>query len=525
MRAYIPPDTHTVRVATLQDMCLAPTSALGYTSEVCYHACYSLMSYHLQRMELNTIANLDTTRKRNYISAILTLAAVATGAFTWIGLSNAAGIVIPGAASAHNFFPSSCSVPRFGTATNFAVGPSPDAVAVGDFNSDGNPDLAVANYNSNNVSVLLGTGSGGFGVAGNFGVSTAPVSMAVGDFNSDGNPDLATANLDSNNVSVLLGTGSGGFGTPTNFGVESFPNSVAVGDFNRDGNPDLAVANLLSNNVSVLLGTGNGGFGIADNFGVGSNPNFVAVGDFNRDGNPDLAVANETSDNVSVLLNICDIATTTGTPTATATVCLVEFTDVRPTNTFYTSIRCLACRGIVSGYADSTFRPNVQVTRGQLAKIVSNSANFNEAVSGQTFEDVPSSNTFYEWIERLTTRGYMTGYVCGGTGEPCVNNRPYFRPFANATRGQTSKIVANAAMLTDPPSGQTFEDVPAANTFYPFIQRLASLNVMGGYPCGGVNEPCVELGNRPYFRPNNDVTRGQSAKIVSNAFYPDCVTP
>ena len=210
------------------------------------------------------------------------------------------------------------------------------------------------------------------------------------------------------------------------------------------------------------------------------------------------------------------------TSTMTATPCPIQFGDVDESNTFYSSIRCLACRGIVSGYSDGTFRPNNQVTRGQLAKMVSNSARFNEAVSGQTFEDVPPSNAFYEWIERLTTRGYMTGYVCGGSGEPCITGRPYFRPFANATRGQTSKIVSNAAGFTEPPSGQTFEDVPPSHTFYEFIQRLASRNVIGGYPCGGPFEPCIAPAYRPYFRPGNDVTRGQSSKIVANAFFPGC---
>lgn len=154
--------------------------------------------------------------------------------------------------------------------------------------------------------------------------------------------------------------------------------------------------------------------------------------------------------------------------------------------------------------------------------MVSNAAGFNEVVSGQTFEDVPSTNTFYEWIERPTTRGYMTGYLCGSAGEPCLG-RPYFRPFANATRGQTSKIVSNAAGYTEPPVGQTFEDVSSTHTFYEFIQRLATRNVMGGYNCGSVGEPCTT--GKPYFRPGNDVTRGQSSKIVANTFFPDCLTP
>jgi len=218
-------------------------------------------------------------------------------------------------------------------------------------------------------------------------------------------------------------------------------------------------------------------------------------------------------------------AVPTSTITRTPAPCALTFTDVPSDNTFYANVRCLACRGIISGYADGTFRPNVQVTRGQLAKIVSNAANFTEPPGAQIFQDVPPDHTFYEWINRLTNRGHMSGYSCGSPGEPCVQNRPYFRPFANATRAQTSKIVANAVRYNDPPTGQTFEDVPPTHPFYTEIQRLASRNIMGGYNCGSPGEPCILPLNRPYFRPYNDVTRGQSAKIVANTFYPNCQTP
>jgi hypothetical protein len=213
---------------------------------------------------------------------------------------------------------------------------------------------------------------------------------------------------------------------------------------------------------------------------------------------------------------------TTAVPTEPVpTACAISFSDVPADNTFYTSIRCLACGGIVTGYADGTFRPNNLVTRGQLAKIVSNAAGFNDVVAEQTFQDVPPSHTFYDFIERLTMRGHMTGYACGGAGEPCVGNMPYFRPGANATRGQTAKIVSNAAGFAEIPSGQTFQDVPPTHVFYDFIQRLATRNVMQGYDCGGAGEPCTS--GMPYFRPGNDVTRGQSAKIVANAM--NCTTP
>jgi hypothetical protein len=216
--------------------------------------------------------------------------------------------------------------------------------------------------------------------------------------------------------------------------------------------------------------------------------------------------------------------TAISTPTAAATSCPITFTDVPNTHTFYANVRCLACRGIISGYADGTFKPDNLVTRGQLAKIVSNAANFTESPGAQIFQDVAPDHPFYEWINRLTNRGYMSGYTCGSPGEPCVNNRPYFRPFANATRGQTSKIVANAAMIETniPPTQQSFEDVPPTQTFWLWIERLAARGVMGGYQCGGPGEPCILPANRAYFRPNNNVTRGQSAKIVSNTFFPDC---
>jgi FG-GAP-like repeat len=82
-------------------------------------------------------------------------------------------------------------------------------------------------------------------------------SVAVGDLNGDGHPDLAVANSTDNDVSVLLGDGSGSFSVPANFSTHTLPYSVAIGDVNGDAHPDLAVANSSSNDVSVLL---NGSF-------------------------------------------------------------------------------------------------------------------------------------------------------------------------------------------------------------------------------------------------------------------------
>lgn len=216
---------------------------------------------------------------------------------------------------------------------------------------------------------------------------------------------------------------------------------------------------------------------------------------------------------------------TTTPPGVTPTPCSVQFTDVPTGHTFYAYIRCLSCRGIINGYPDGTFRPAVSVTRGQLSKIVANAAGFTEPAGQQRYEDVVPGSTFFDFIWRLADRGHVSGYPCGDVGEPCgPNNLPYFRPNGNATRGQISKVVSNAAGFSEPVEGQTFEDVPPQHTFYEWIERLAMRQIMSGYPCGGVGEPCGS-DNRPYFRPASNTTRGQTAKIVANSFYPNCQTP
>ena len=159
--------------------------------------------------------------------------------------------------------------------------------------------------------------------------------------------------------------------------------------------------------------------------------------------------------------------------------------------------------------------------------MVSNSAGFSEPHTNQTFQDVPVGSTFYIYIERMYSRGYVSGYDCGGPFEPCIgpNNLPYFRPYNPATRGQIAKIVSNGAGYTDPPVGQQYEDVLPGSPFYAYIYRLSTRGIVSGYNCGGPGEPCIPPNNRPYFRPNTLTTRGQASKIVSDTFFPGCQVP
>jgi hypothetical protein len=192
----------------------------------------------------------------------------------------------------------------FGLANILRFGVTPRSVAAGDLNGDGRLDLVVGDYDAGILRIFLGDGAGGFTVAGSYsaGGNYSLFGIAIADLNGDGKPDLATANFLRQNVTVFLGDGLGGFGSPQAFGAGTQPIDIVAADFNGDGKIDLATANIGSNNISLLLGNGAGGFAAASNFAVGLSPSGLAAADLNGDGKPDLAVANWDSKSVSVLL-------------------------------------------------------------------------------------------------------------------------------------------------------------------------------------------------------------------------------
>jgi hypothetical protein len=88
----------------------------------------------------------------------------------------------------------------------------------------------------------------------------------------------------------------------------------------------------------------------------------------------------------------------TATPQGSSGECKLQFPDVLEGSTFYGYVRCLACRNILGGYSDGTFGPGNLITRGQIAKIVSNAAGFTDTSTAQSFEDVEPDNPFYAYI-------------------------------------------------------------------------------------------------------------------------------
>ncbi len=137
--------------------------------------------------------------------------------------------------------------------TNYAAGPNPVSVAVGDFNGDGSQDFAVADKGAHTVRVFLGNGDGTFQPGIDYPVGPGPTSVAVGDFNGDGNIDLAVTNLHSGLVTIWSGQGDGSFQAGENDAVGPSPVFVAAGDFNGDSFPDLVVPNAVAPGTGTVL--------------------------------------------------------------------------------------------------------------------------------------------------------------------------------------------------------------------------------------------------------------------------------
>jgi len=196
----------------------------------------------------------------------------------------------------------------FGSETRLQPGEGhPADVALGDFDGDGRPDLAVAAGGNANpyggLLVFLNRGDGSFVPPVKYDAAFGARSVVVGDFDADGRADIAVASqctqipCESGSVTVFHGNGDGTFQARTHLTVGRLAESIAIGDFNRDGKPDLIVLNRCSEPTctqagqgTILLGNGDGSFAAQSPFLAGIAPSSVAVADVNLDGSPDLAV-------------------------------------------------------------------------------------------------------------------------------------------------------------------------------------------------------------------------------------------
>jgi hypothetical protein len=206
-----------------------------------------------------------------------------------------------------------------------AIGGTPVAVAVGKFNSDADPDIAVAVADGRIVLLTSHINSGAMSPCAALGLShdagkditgiDGPVALAAADLNGDGKLDLAV--VGTAGLSVFFGDGDGAFSASSSnpMAAGTKPMGLAIANFNRDEFPDIIVANEHSDDVSIFVGTGQGHFALPCSVSIGYPATGVVAADLNHDGRADFAVFSDQANHISVFLQI--VPSGTGTPTPT----------------------------------------------------------------------------------------------------------------------------------------------------------------------------------------------------------------
>ena len=195
----------------------------------------------------------------------------------------------------------------FAPAVNYLAGSNLRQLVAAHLDGDTHLDLAVVSHNTISVSILIGAGDGTFAapVAIPLGGTEKPDAVAVGELNGDGIPDLAVAIEGASGGSVLILTndGNAGFGLLTTLPTGVDPAAVRIGDLDGDLLEDIVVANRQANTVSTYRNLGDGSFAAPGSLPSGNDPYYIALADFSNDGRLDIASPNSIDNQLAVLIN------------------------------------------------------------------------------------------------------------------------------------------------------------------------------------------------------------------------------
>ena len=168
----------------------------------------------------------------------------------------------------------------------------PEEMVTGDFNQDGNVDLAVNVTGFDNIAIFLGDGAGGLNLMGHVATNTLPKGLATADINRDGLLDLVEANTWGYTGVVYSGDGKGAFNVLNEVKGDGEPTRLVVRDFNNDGRLDLALNAPDEGRMLLYLGDGKGGFALPPLELEDLKTNFaIAAADLNHDGNQDILIS------------------------------------------------------------------------------------------------------------------------------------------------------------------------------------------------------------------------------------------
>ena len=420
----------------------------------------------------------------------------------------------------------------FGPAVEWHTGVYPIGIAIGDFNSDGIPDLVVANNNDGTVSILLGLGNGQFQDQTPYPVQPSqsliayPSSVTVGDFNGDNISDVAVANYEdgqSSLISIMLGTGYGALETAVTYAGGAGAEILVEGDFNNDGSIDLAVADgngsTANGDVGVLIAT-------RCYFGVSAPPlNFDANGGTTLltivtteqacgwsasvvppgwaflsavSGFGPGQVLAVVSANTSGIQRAGTFAVSGMTLPLTEWSTVQTFADVTPADYEFDAVNLLKSKNITGGCSPNDYCPSTEIDRAEMAifivRAVYNGSDVFPYSQTPYFSDVGPSDFGFQWIQRMYELGITSG---------C--NSSNFCPNEPVTRAQMAIFLIRARYgsntLFTSPEAPYFADVPSGAFGYQWIQRMREDNITEG--CSSTD-----------YCPDSSVTRGDMAIFV-----------